>query len=289
MKKLVMLTIGTMIVFVVSFTVVTPRAQAQAPREAGEKAETAALPGTDKPAQEASQAAARAGDRPTSKGMLALESAAAARKYLFVFFFKTEDERTQEMRKVFDAAKQKLADKAEFIMIDTTDPLEKEMVDQFKVSRAPMPFVFSVAPNGAIIQSFPLKFSEQQLADAFGSPSMEKCLKALQSRKYVMLCIQNEETHFNDEAMQGVRDFKADRQYTRSTEIVKMDPRDANEADLLARFGIDPDSPDAVTVLLAPPRRTVGTFKGATDKDRFVAAIAQSKSGCRCGGDLTEE
>ncbi|UCC31554.1 MAG: hypothetical protein JSU86_04600 [Phycisphaerales bacterium] len=223
------------------------------------------------------------------KGMAVMQQAAEADKYLFVFFYKAKNKRTRRMREIFDAAMLKVADKAESIAINITDPLEKKTVNKFKTSRAPMPLVFSVAPNGAIVGSFPARFSEKQLLGAFASPSMEKCLKALQERKYVILCVQNEETHFNGEAMQGVRDFVADRQYARSTEIVKVDPRDANEADLLARFGLDSGSPDAVTVLLAPPRITVGTFQGGTDKDAFVAAITQSKSGCRCGGGLTEE
>lgn len=223
------------------------------------------------------------------KGMAVMQQAAEADKYLFVFFYKSKNKRTRRMREIFNAAMPKVADKAESIAINIKDPLEKKIVRKFKISRAPMPIVFSVAPNGAVVGSFAARFSEKQLLGAFASPSVEKCLKALQKRKYVMLCVQNEETHFNDEAMQGVRDFMADRRYARYTEIVKVDPRDANEADLLARFGLDSDAPDAVTVLLAPPRITVGTFKGATDKETFVAAIAQSKSGCRCGAGPTEE
>lgn len=240
------------------------------------------------PAKQVSHVAPGKEGQSAGKGMAVMQRAAEADKYLFVFFYKGKNKRTRRMREIFDAAMPKVADKAESIAINIRDPLEKKIVNKFKTSRAPMPLVFSVAPNGAIVGSFPAKFSEEQLLGAFASPSMAKCLKALQERKYVMLCVQNQETRFNDEAMQGVRDFMADRQYARSTEIIKVDPRDANEADLLARFGLDSDTPDAVTVLLAPPRMIVGTFKGATDKGAFVAAITQSKSGCRCGS-LTEK
>jgi len=223
-------------------------------------------------------------DQYQPSGVQALDNASKHGKYAFLFFYRDEDARTEQLRTVFDGAVAKIADRAESFIIRVDDPAEKEIVDRFKVSRAPMPLAFSVAANGAIIQSFRQTFTEQQLFDAFASPGMEACLKALQERKYVLLCAQNGETQFNDEAMRGVQDFVADPRYGRSTEIVTVDPSNEQEVDFLARFGLNSSPQEAVTLLLAPPGRVVGTFTGATDKNTLLAAVTQPKSGGCCGG-----
>jgi hypothetical protein len=235
-------------------------------------------------AKQTVQAADQAETQPAGIGMAALQNAAEADKYLFIFFHKDNGEPMQKLRVVFDAAMEQVADKAMPVVVDINDPREKEFVDKFKVSRAPMPFVFSVAPNGAIIGSFRLQFNEQQLLDAFAGPGMETSLKALQERKYVLLCVQNGETQFNDEAMQGVRDFVADPRYARSTEIVTVDPSDAKEVDFLTQLGLASSAPEAVTLLLVPPGKVMGTFTGATDKNTLLAAVTKRKSGGCCPG-----
>lgn len=217
-------------------------------------------------------------------GIQALENASQHGKYAFLFLFRNEDARTEQLRTLFDGAVSKIADRAESFAVRVDDPAEQDIVNRFKVSRAPMPMVFSIAPNGAVIQSFGQKFTEQQLVDAFASPGMEACLKALQDRKYVLLCAQNGETQFNDEAMKGVQDFVADPRYARSIEIVTVDPSNEQEVDFLARFGLTSSPQEAVTLLLAPPGRVVGTFTGATDKNTLLAAVTPRKSGCGCGG-----
>ncbi len=238
-------------------------------------------------AKQAVQSADQTGSQPAGTGMTALQNASEAGKYLFIFFHKDDGEATQKLRAVFDAAVDKVVDKAESVAVDISDPREKEIVDKFKVSRAPMPLTFSVAPNGAIIQSFRQRFTEQQLSDAFASPVMEACLKALQERKYVLLCAQNGDTQFNDEAMKGVRDFMADARYGKVTEVVSVDPSDEKEVDYLARFGLNASPPEAVTLLLAPPGRVMGTFTGATDKNTLLAAVTKRKSGCGCKSGST--
>ena len=50
-------------------------------------------------------------------------------------------------------------------------------MDKFGVSRAPMPLVLALAPNGAITKGFPIKFDEKQLREGFVSPCTAKCLK----------------------------------------------------------------------------------------------------------------
>ena len=57
--------------------------------------------------------------------MAAIKQAADAGKYLFVFFSKTEDDQTLAMRKVFDKAMEKVADRAQSVAVNITDASEK--------------------------------------------------------------------------------------------------------------------------------------------------------------------
>ena len=221
---------------------------------------------------------------PAGVAAQAIQHAADAKKYLFIFFYKAEDDATKSARKTFEEATPKLAEKAEAVVVNASDRAESDVVNRFRLGKTPMPLVLAIGPTGAVTQNFTQNFDEQQLRTAFVSPGTEKSLKALQDRKYVLLCVQNGETKFNDEAMRGVRDFVADPRYARSVEIVTVDPSDAREVDFLARFGLSVSRQEAVTLLLAPPGRVMGTFMGATDKNTLLAAATPPKAGGCCGG-----
>jgi len=220
----------------------------------------------------------------TGKGMAAVERVAGAEKYLFAFFRKEENDRAAAMRKVVEAAVGRVADRADWIEVDVTDASEKPIVEKSDLDRAPMPLVLALAPNGAIMGGFPTEVGEQELLEAFGSPCTEACMKWLQKNKLVFLCVQNAGTGSNEAAVQGVHDFKADTRFTQATEIVRLDPADAEEADFLEQLQIDPGTQEAVTVFLAPPGVPIAKYEGATDKDVLVAALEKASSVCGPGG-----
>ena len=76
----------------------------------------------------------------------AIQQAAAANKYAFVFFWKEKDERTDQARSALEAAAAKLADLADVVAVEATDPAEKPLVDRYGMSRAPLPMVLAIAP-----------------------------------------------------------------------------------------------------------------------------------------------
>ena len=61
---------------------------------------------------------------------------------------------TDKAWSVLQPAAAKLADSAEVVSIQITDPAEKQIVDKYGVTRAPMPLVLAVAPCGAITKAF---------------------------------------------------------------------------------------------------------------------------------------
>jgi len=220
----------------------------------------------------------------TGNGIAAMEQAAQGNKYLFAFFWKEENEQTLAGWKVFEAAMKEVADKADWVAVDTADASQREIVEKFDLDRAPMPLVLALAPNGAVTGGFPTEFGEQELLQAFATPCTEKCMKSLQENKLVFLCVQNANTKSNDLAMRGVRDFTDDARFGDATAILTLDPADPAEAEFLDDLQIDPKSPEALTVFLAPPGVPIAIFEGATSKDELIATLQKASTACGPGG-----
>jgi len=230
-----------------------------------------------------SEVAAQAPQSAPNKGLAAIDRAAKANKYLFIFFFRQDDPQTRAMGEVFNSATNALAARADSVVVPITDPSETATVARFRVSQAPMPLVLVLAPNGAVTASFPGNFTREQLLGAFGTPSMERLLSAMQQGKLVVLCLQNGRTRLNTEAMNGVRAFKSDQRYATATEVLMLDPYSAAERPLLAKLGMNVPVEEATTILMAPPGTIIGTFKGATDKNQIITALTSAISNCAAG------
>lgn len=220
----------------------------------------------------------------TGGAMAAIEQAARAKKYLFLFFSKDSLEPTRAMHAVFQGAMAKLAERADSLKVDLNDPAEKDVIAKFALDRAPMPLVLALAPNGAITGGFPTKFEEKDLLDAFATPCTEQCMKHLQANKLVLLCVQNPQTKSNNEALQAVRDFKADARFGEATEIVVLDPSDKAEAKFLTDLKVDPATSQAVTAFLAPPGAAIALFEGPVTKDALVKTLETAMSSSCAGG-----
>ena len=159
------------------------------------------------------------------------------------------------------------------------------MIAKFGIDRSPMPLVLALAPNGAVTKGFPLKFDEKQLFQAFVSQGTAHCLKALQSRKLVLLSVQSRSTYVGQASLQqGAADFAADARFAGATEIVPIDATDPAEASFLQDLQVDPRVSNSVTVLLAPPGSVVGKFEGAVSKEQLVAKLKASQSSACAGG-----
>jgi hypothetical protein len=224
------------------------------------------------------------GSAPTdSRAAAALETAANHDKYLFIFFFDKEDSNTIAMKDVFQKAMAKMTDRADSMAINIADAAEKPIVDKFRARGAPMPVVLAIAPTGAPTKAFPKQFDEAQLQQAFVSRCTAKCMRAIWDRHSILLCVQNDKTQSNEEAMQGVKAFKADPQYAKGTEIIVLDPADKEEQTFLKDLQVDPRTTKAVTLLVMPPGSPVARFTGALTKDEIETAVAKAKSSCGPG------
>jgi len=224
--------------------------------------------------------------QPTSKGMTAIQQAAAANKYLFVFFWRENSQQTGAMWSVFKSATSQLADRADSVSVNVLDPAESPILRRFAVDRSPLPLVLAIAPNGAITKGFPTRFDANQLRQAFVSRCTAECMKGLQERKIVVLCVERPSPQVQQVSLQrGVQEFTADEPYSRNSTVVVLDANDPNEAPFLKSLQVDPQTPAPVTVLMTPPGSVVGTFVGNVTKAELLAKLKSASScgpGCSC-------
>lgn len=223
----------------------------------------------------------------TSATQEAMAQAAAAKKYVFLFFWKDQSAQLDKAWEALKPAIANMADRAVFISVRITNSAEKKIVDEYGVSGAPMPLVLAIAPSGAVTRAFTKTFNEKELLTAFVSPCMERSLKALQSRKLVFICVVDQADPQAKPALpKGVENFKADAKYGAATEVVVVNVRDEKEVGFLKELEVGKQSAP-LTIFLAPPGAMIGRFGSEASKDTLVAKLVAAQSnpcaGGRCG------
>ena len=219
----------------------------------------------------------------TGLGATAMEQAAKDKKYLFAVFWRNEDEQTAAMKEVVSATVSTMPDRAASVAVHVADRAESSLVEKFGLNRAPMPLVLAIAPSGAVTGGFPNRCEKEDLLGAFVSPAAEQTMKALQDGNVVLLCVQNQSTKQNDEALKGVNAFQSDPRFRTASMRVMLDPKDAAEVSFLSDLQVDSDTETAKTLVLVPPGSIVASLDGATTKEDVLAAL-RSAPGCGPGG-----
>jgi hypothetical protein len=212
------------------------------------------------------------------------ESVPQNQQYLFLFFYKDKNERTEQSERIFDQTISALDTPTQAFKVNINDPNQKTLIAKYGLERAPMPMALVVAPSGAVTGGFPYTFTVEQLKSAIVSPGVAAVLNGLQNRKLVFLAIQNSGTQSNESALRGVQDMQQDPRFANAIEIIRLDPTDQKEQLFLNQFGVNVYASQAQTVFLAPPGDKINTYVGATNKEQFVSDLQKAVSGCCPGG-----
>jgi len=222
-----------------------------------------------------------------SPGLSLLSAASDSGRYSYVFFWKDQTDATQRRLEAFSSAVKAIAEQADAVTVCVTDPKEKATVDAFKVARAPMPLVVAVAPNGAITKAWTTPFTSEVAKEGLVSEGTAACLKALQDDKLVLVSVQNESTARSSEAIQAALGFLEDPRFSESAELVVINPSNQAEEKFLADLKVQPAPSEAVTLVLAPPGRTVVKFVGAVSAKEIITKVTDAAAGCcpdgKCG------
>lgn len=206
-----------------------------------------------------------------------VSSEAVESKYTFIVFYKQNDATTQAMTAALkgEVAQRQQQATAKFVQVD--DPAQKALVAQYDVSRAPLPLLVAVAPNGAMTGMFPKKFPAQGFDGVFVTPTMMVTMKALQEGKLVLVTVGGSVPAPTPVAVTA---FQADPHFSERLMTVSMAAADPQEAKFIAQMKIADTVLETQTVLLAPPGVLVGKFNATASKEVVAAALAKAGKCC---------
>ncbi len=198
-------------------------------------------------------------------------------KYTFLVFYRQNDAATQAMTAALkgEMAKRQEVATAKFVQID--DPAQKALVAKYDVSRAPLPLLVAIAPNGAMTGMFPQKLPAEGIEGAFVTPTMMVTMKALQEGKLVLVTVGGSVPAPTPTAVTA---FQADPHFSERLMTVSMEAADPQEAKFIAQMKIADTVLETQTVLLAPPGVLVGKFNATASKEVVAAALAKAGKCC---------
>lgn len=222
--------------------------------------------------------AQQAGNAGASQAESALAQSASQGKFTFIVFYKADDAATRSMAGSVEQGIAPKAGEAILAFVQITNPAEKRLVDQFAVSRAPMPLCLAVAPNGAVTGVFRKAPTADDLSKAFVTPTMTRCMKAMQDGKVVLVCVQNTRQVTIPTAVAGLQ---ADPQLSDRIATIPLATQDPAEADFLAQLQIDATNAAGIaTVMLAPPGVLVGKYPASATMGELATALHEAGKCC---------
>jgi hypothetical protein len=212
------------------------------------------------------------------KAQQVLDQSAAQQKYTFLLFYREDNQATRTMAQSLQKALAQRSNQASITYVSVSDPAEQAVVKRFGVARAPLPFTLAVAPNGAVTALISQKINAAQIATAFVTPGMANCMKAMQDRKLVLVCVH---TSARSETPESVREFQADPDFSERLSVISIQSSDRSEAPFLKQMEIEPGSLQGSTlVFMAPPAVLVGKFASTATKTEMTAALHAAGKCC---------
>jgi hypothetical protein len=206
------------------------------------------------------------------------QAAEDAPKFKFLLFWKENNPGTQQMTDVLKLAVAKRSARAEWVAVRVTDETNRELVEQYQMSRVPMPATLCVAPNGAITSVFVRQLNEQGVERALVTPAMADVTKALQDKKIVVLHVK---PAADSPLPKGGADFVADSDFAMRTTIVDLVVSDLAEARFLTDMKLKAsDVHDSLMVVMAPPAVLVGKFPATATKAQLVTQLHAAGKCC---------
>ncbi len=209
----------------------------------------------------------------------AISAAAKQDRYVFITFYKKDDDASKKMQATLKPVQAKLSRRASFVSVDVDDPIQQELVSRYGADRSPIPLTLVVAPNGAVTAGI----KKTDFSKAFVSDGMASVIKVMQDRKLAAVCIQGPRTKNNKKSLATAEKLKAAPELGGAVEIVKINPSDPAESRFIKECKIDTRSTDAQLLVLAPPGKLVGKFTSADTMDTIMASL-KSALGGGCGG-----
>jgi hypothetical protein len=199
-------------------------------------------------------------------------------KFSFVLFWRENNAPTQAMTQGLKSAVAKRSQRATMSAINVSDPANQVVVKQYQVSRAPMPLVLCVAPNGAITGAITRPITDEAVDRLIVTPAMADVTKALQEKKIVVVHVSGDG---RTPLPAGAAGFVADPMYQARTAVVSVPTNNPIEARFVKDLDIRPSEASSSTIVVfAPPSAVVGKFPASATAAQIGTALHAAGKCC---------
>jgi hypothetical protein len=163
--------------------------------------------------------------------------------------------------------------------VNVTEQANQALVNQYQVSRAPMPLVLCIAPNGAITGSMMRQqVTDESIERLLVTPSMASVTKALQDKQIAVVHIAQDAS---TPLPRGAAQFVSDPMFQNRTRTITFATSDQAEARFLKDLQINPaDVRGSMIVVFAPPGVVIGKFNGEATADQLGSALHAAGKCC---------
>ncbi|QDU39348.1 hypothetical protein Mal4_36890 [Maioricimonas rarisocia] len=207
-----------------------------------------------------------------------LDESSRTDKFTFVVFHRDNGTATDALYRQTQAAIAEHSGNAVITSARVDDSAEQALVNRFGIGRAPMPMTVVVAPNGAVTGLFPRKITAAQVSASIVPPTMMRCMKELQAKKLVFVCLSDSD---NAEVPAGVQSVMQLPEFKDRMTVVGMRLDQPAESRFYKQMRVDSSKvtgPHAV--LIAPPGVLIGHFTASSSADAIAAAIHKAGQCC---------
>ncbi|MFO0900528.1 MAG: hypothetical protein U0836_24120 [Pirellulales bacterium] len=200
-------------------------------------------------------------------------------KYTFLLFYRDTGPATKALDQALANELARCTDRAGGARVAVTDPAAKSLVQKLGISRAPMPMVVALAPNGAITGMFAKKLTAEMVDGAFVTPGMMESMKALQEKKLVLIRVASRNAP--EQLPAAVTSLGADPRYKGRVALVSIAVDDEQEQRFRKELELADDQiQGTVVALLAPPGVLVGKFSPNASVAEITAKLEAAGKCC---------
>jgi hypothetical protein len=199
-------------------------------------------------------------------------------RFRFILFWNENNPQTQQISQTLSVAATRQPGRFDWTSVNVRDAASQILVEQYQVSRAPMPLVVCVAPNGAITGAYVRQFNDAAVERSLVTPAMADVTKALQEKKIILLHIK---PVAESPLPVGAVEFAAEPDFHARTTVIDLVLTDPAEKRFLTDMKVTPaDVRESMVVVMAPPAVLVGKFAANVTKDQIAAQLHAAGKCC---------
>lgn len=173
---------------------------------------------------------------------------------------------------------------AVIVQMNRDDVANASLVNEWRLSGAPLPLILAISPNGTLTGGYILKqATAENIAALIPSPKMEMVYEAVKNKKYSVVVFSKKSFTDKNEVVKIAKNAVS--QLKDEAVFIEVDMDDENETSFINKLRINKSNvKSSVTVVINKQGQLAGTSTTIPDAEKLVkAAKTPIKSGCGPG------